>query len=340
VGQTIVFCRLSKRRSGWAFGLLLFTATFSPLSAQPRAVTVAADNSGDFPTVGAALDSGATVIRIKPGVYKQVLNITRNGVQLRGLGDKPQDVVLTFDNSSATAGGTTKSASVTVSGDDFYAENLTFENSYSRDRTLRQEGSQAVAIKITGDRAVFRKVRFLGHQDTLYPNSKRCDPDAGPCVPARQYFSECYIEGNVDFIFGDAIAYFDRCEIHALANPLVYLTAQSKHYAEEKSGYVFDHCRITAAAGTRVYLGRPWRAYSTVVFLDTELPAEIVPEGWREWEHDGKPSLPTSFYAEYHSTGPGAKPESRRQLTPAEASRFALKTFLSGDDQWDPTKLH
>jgi pectin methylesterase-like acyl-CoA thioesterase len=144
----------------------------------------------------------------------------------------------------------------------------------------------------------------------------------------------------VDFIFGDAIAYFDRCEIHALANPLVYLTAQSKHYAEEKSGYVFDHCRITAAAGTRVYLGRPWRAYSTVVFLDTELPAEIVPEGWREWEHDGKPSLPTSFYAEYHSTGPGAKPESRRQLTPAEASRFALKTFLSGDDQWDPTKLH
>jgi pectin methylesterase-like acyl-CoA thioesterase len=340
VGQTIVFCRLSKRRSGWAFGLLLFTATFSPLSAQPRAVTVAADNSGDFPTVGAALDSGATVIRIKPGVYKQVLNITRNGVQLRGLGDKPQDVVLTFDNSSATAGGTTKSASVTVSGDDFYAENLTFENSYSRDRTLRQEGSQAVAIKITGDRAVFRKVRFLGHQDTLYPNSKRCDTDAGPCVPARQYFSECYIEGNVDFIFGDAIAYFDRCEIHALANPLVYLTAQSKHYAEEKSGYVFDHCRITAAAGTRVYLGRPWRAYSTVVFLDTELPAEIVPEGWREWEHDGKPSLPTSFYAEYHSTGPGAKPESRRQLTPAEASRFALKTFLSGDDQWDPTKLH
>jgi pectin methylesterase-like acyl-CoA thioesterase len=309
------------------------------LSAQPRSVTVAADNSGDFPTVGAALDSGATVIRIKPGVYKQVLNITRSGVQFRGLGDKPQDVILTFDNSSATAGGTTKSASVTVSGDDFYAENLTFENSYSRTHPLRQEGSQAVAIKITGDRAVFRRVRFLGHQDTLYPNSKRCESDSGPCVPARQYFSECYIEGHVDFIFGDAIAYFDRCEIHALANPLVYLTAQSKHYADEKSGYVFDHCRITAEPGSRVYLGRPWRAFSTVVYLDTELPAEIVPEGWHEWEHDGKPSLPTSFYAEYHSTGPGANPK-RRQLTPEEVQRFALKNFLSGDDQWDPTKVH
>src|SRR6185369_13670416 len=261
------------------------------------------------------------------------------GVQLRGLGTKPQDVVLTFDNSSATAGGTTKSASVTVSGDDFYAENLTFENSYSRTRPLSQEGSQAVAIKITGDRAVFRRVRFLGYQDTLYPNGRRCETDRGPCEPARQYFSECYIEGNVDFIFGDAIAYFDRCEIHALPHALVYLTAQSKHYAEEKSGYVFDHCRITAAPGAKVYLGRPWRAYSTVVFLDTEMPAEIVAEGWHEWEHDGKPSLPTSFYAEYHSTGPGANPN-RRQLTREEAARFSLRNFLAGDDQWDPTKIN
>jgi pectin methylesterase-like acyl-CoA thioesterase len=308
--------------------------------AQPRTVTVATDGSGDFPSVAAALESGAGVIRIKPGIYKQVLNITRSGAQLRGLGDRPEQVVLTYDNSSATAGGTTKSASVTVSGDDFYAENLTFENSYSRTRPLSQEGSQAVAIKITGDRAVFRRVRFLGYQDTLYPNSKRCQTDGGPCEPARQYFSECYIEGNVDFIFGDAIAFFDRCEIHALPHSQVFLTAQSKHYAEEKSGYVFDHCRITAVPGARVYLGRPWRAYSTVVFLDTEMPAEVVSEGWHEWEHDGKSSLPTSFYAEYRSTGPGARPDTRRQLTPVEAVRFSLKNFLAGDDQWDPTKVH
>jgi pectin methylesterase-like acyl-CoA thioesterase len=321
-----------------AVGVALLAAT---LYCQPRAVTVAADGSGDFTSVGAALESGARIIRIRPGVYKQVLNVTQDGVQLRGLGAKPQDVVLTYDNSNATAGGTTKSASVTVSGDDFYAENLTFENSYSRTRPLSQEGSQAVAIKIMSDRAVFRKVRFLGYQDTLYANSKRCDTDQGPCVPARQYFSECYIEGNVDFIFGDALAYFDRCEIRALAHPLVYLTAQSKHYAGEKSGYIFDHCRITAEEGAaRVYLGRPWRAYSTVVFLDTDMPAAIVPEGWHEWEHDGKLSLPTSFYAEFRSQGPGARPDGRRQLTPAEAAQFALKPFLSGDDQWDPTKVH
>ena len=321
--------------------VFLLLAAIATAFGQPKAVTVAGDSSGDFTTVGAAIESGAKVIRIKPGTYRELLNITQSGIQLRGDGARPQDVVLTYDNSAGTAGGTTKSASITVSGDDFYAENLTMENSFSRTRPLKQEGSQAVALKITGDRAVFRKVRFLGYQDTLYANSRRCESGKGPCEPARQYFSECYIEGNVDFIFGDALAFFERCEIHALAHPVVMLTAQSRHYAEEKSGYVFDHCRITAEKGAdRVYLGRPWRACSTVVFLNTEMPAEIDREGWHEWEHDGKPSLPTSFYAEYRSQGPGARPDSRKQLNAAEAAGLALKTFLAGDDHWDPTQVH
>jgi pectin methylesterase-like acyl-CoA thioesterase len=309
-------------------------------AAQQRTFVVASDGSGDFPTVQAAVDAappGGAVIRIRPGVYRQVLNIAKPHIDLRGIGARPHDTVLTFDNSAGTAGGTTKSASVTVSGDEFYAENLTIENSFSRNRPLTQEGSQAVALKITGDRAAFRRVRFLGYQDTLYPNSKHCESDRGPCTPARQYFSDCYIEGNVDFIFGDALAYFDHCEIHALSHSVIYLTAQSRHYAEEESGYVFDHCRITAAQGAGpIYLGRPWRAFSTVVFLNTELPAGIAPDGWHEWEHDGKPSLPTSFYAEFQSTGPGAS-TSRRQLRPVEAARFTLPAFLAGADHWDPT---
>lgn len=303
-------------------------------------VTVAADGSGRFRTVGEALASGAEDIAIRPGAYKEHLDIARQGVRLRGLGARPQDVVLTYDLSSGTAGGTTKSASITVSGDDFYAENLTIENSFSRTRPLEQQGSQAVALKVMGDRAVFRRVRFLGYQDTLYPNSKRCESERGPCEPARQYFVDCYIEGNVDFIFGDALAYFENCEIHALAHPVVYVTAQSKKYAEQRSGYVFDHCRITADPGAKtVYLGRPWRAYGTVVFLDTSMPASIAPEGWREWEHDGKPSLPTAFYAERRSSGEGAN-RARRQLSAAEAARFGRKAFLTGEDGWDPTKTH
>jgi pectin methylesterase-like acyl-CoA thioesterase len=303
-------------------------------------VTVTADGSGQFRSVNEALDSGADDIRIRPGTYREHLAIARRGVHLRGLGARAEEVVLTFDLSAGTAGGTTNSASITVSGDDFYAENLTIENSFSRKRPLTEQGSQAVALKVTGDRAVFRRVRFLGYQDTLYANGKRCESESGPCEPARQYFADCYIEGNVDFIFGDALAYFENCEIHALAHPLVYLTAQSKRYEGERSGYVFDRCRITADAGAkRVYLGRPWRRYGTVVFLNTAMPAEIAAEGWHEWEHDGQPSLPTAFYAERGSTGPGANP-ARRQLTAAEAARFERKTFLAGEDGWDPTKVH
>ena len=305
-----------------------------------QAAVVAPDGSGDFKTISAALASGANDIRIKPGFYKELLVIDRPQVQLRGLGVKPQDVVLSYDLSAGTAGGTTKSASVTVSGDDFLAENLTIENTFSRTRPLAHEGSQAVALKVTADRAVFRRVRFLGYQDTLYPASKRCESDSGPCTPARQFFEDCYIEGNVDFIFGDAVAFFERCEIHALAHSTIMLTAQSKHYPEERSGYVFDHCRITADAGVQhVYLGRPWRSYATVVYLDTEMPEAIEPAGWHEWEHNGKQSLPSAFYAEYHSTGSGAN-SARRQLTDAEAAQFERQKFLAGDDNWDPTKVH
>ena len=110
----------------------------------------------------------------------------------------------------------------------------------------------------------------------------------------------------MDFIFGDALAFFERCEIHALAHQVVYLTAQSKHYAEEKSGYVFDHCRITVEKGAdRVYLGRPWRAYSTVVWLETEMPAQL-----------GAPSLGFGIF----QTPPNRYPPARPLQLLAEAS--------------------
>jgi pectinesterase len=291
--------------------------------------TVAADGSADFKTVQAAVDAAPPIgvsISIRPGLYREKLVINKAHIQLRGTGTKASDVVLSYDDSAGTVGGTTKSASVTVSGDDFYAENLTVENTFSRTRPLKQEGSQAVALKITGDRSVLRNVRFLGFQDTLYPTG------AG----SRQYFVDCYIEGNVDFIFGNAKAFFENCEIHSLAHQVVYITAQSKLHEDEQSGYVFDHCRLTADPDAKiVYLGRPWRAYATVVFINTKMDTPIAPEGWHEWEHDGKPSLPTVFYAEYKSSGPGANP-ARKQLSDAEAKRFALTAFFDG---WNPAEV-
>ena len=292
--------------------------------------TVAADGSADFKTVQAAIDAALAtggVIYIRPGTYREKLVVNKDHIQLRGKGSDASKVVLSYDDSAGTAGGTTKSASVTVSGSDFYAENLTMENTFSRTRALTPEGSQAVALKISGDRSVLRNVRFLGFQDTLYANGK----------PARQYFADCYIEGNVDFIFGDARAFFENCEIHSLAHSVVYITAQSKLHEDEKSGYVFDHCRLTAdPSAKKIYLGRPWRAYAAVVFMNTQLGPGIAPEGWHEWEHDGKPSLPTVFYAEYKSSGEGANP-ARKQLSDAETKPFDLTAFFDG---WNPREIH
>jgi pectin methylesterase-like acyl-CoA thioesterase len=162
------------------------------------------------------------------------------------------------------------------------------------------------------------------------------------CTPARQYFADCYIEGNVDFIFGDGDSVFENCEIHNTPHQGGYVTAQSKRYPEQDSTYVFNHCKLTAEpnVGT-VWLGRPWRAYASVVFMNTEMGPHIGAAGWREW-HPGETNyLETAFYAEYNSSGPGAHPGERdphaKHLTAAEAARFETKRFLAGSDGWDPT---
>ena len=165
----------------------------------------------------------------------------------------------------------------------------------------------------------------------------------GECVTGRQYYADCYIEGHVDFIFGDAKAVFENCEIHSIAHgPGGYLTAQSNTRPDQDAGYVFNHCKITADAGAGdVYLGRPWREYSTVIFMNTDIEAPIVPVGWSDWKSAPQPRLPTATYAEFHSTGPGANPAAResyaKQLTAAEAKKYETKVYLAGPDGWDPT---
>lgn len=310
-------------------------------------MVVAADGSGDFRTVQEAVNAlsedGGT-IRVRPGTYREVVTINNSHIRLEGTDSDPSKAVIVFNKSHGTAGGTLVSASVSVNGDDFYAQNITFANDFSLGRPLA-EGSQAVALLVRGDRAVFRHVRLIGFQDTLYAGSKSCVSEQGPCVPSRQYFSDCYVEGNVDFIFGDSKAFFHGCEIHALANSVVFLTAQSKHYPDEPSGYVFDDCKITAAPGaTDVYLGRPWRPYSTVVFMNTDMDAHINPAGWREWTPGETRKLDTSFYAEYRSHGSGANMGQRdphsKQLSKKGARAYAAKAFLAGSDHWDAAKVH
>jgi pectin methylesterase-like acyl-CoA thioesterase len=198
---------------------------------------------------------------------------------------------------------------------------------------------------VRADRAVLRHVRLLGAQDTLYASSRGCMKEGGECVTGRQYYSDCYIEGHVDFIFGDAKAVFENCEVHSIPHgPGGYLTAQSNTRPDQDAGYVFNHCKITADAGAGdVYLGRPWRDFSTVIFMNTDIEAPIVAAGWSDWKSGPQPRLPTATYAEFNSTGAGANAKARepysKQLTAQEAKKYEAKAYLAGADGWDPTAM-
>jgi pectin methylesterase-like acyl-CoA thioesterase len=291
--------------------------------------------------VNAAPDTGA-VIKIRPGVYREVVHVDKPKIQFRGETDDWTKVVLVHGNSAASTCGTGCSATLFVTGDDFFAGNMTIANDYSKTSDVP---SQAVALSLRADRAVLRHVRLLGAQDTLYASSIGCMNGQSECKTGRQYYTDCYIEGHVDFIFGDAKAVFESCEIHSITHVAGgYLTAQSNTRQGQDAGYVFNHCKLTADPGSGpIYLGRPWRDYSTVIYLNTEMGGHIMPAGWFDWKSAPQPRLPTATYAEFNSTGPGANPKARdpysKQLTAQEARKYETRAYLAGKDGWNPTTV-
>ena len=184
---------------------------------------------------------------------------------------------------------------------------------------------QAVALHTEGDRLTFVNCRFLGHQDTIYTGNAK----------TRLFFSNCYIEGTTDFIFGPSTAWFENCDILCKANS--YITAASTP-KDVTYGYIFNKCRITAAPGVeKVFLGRPWRDYGYTLFMHCQLPREILPEGWHHWREEAKQ---TARYMEYDNYGEGAATKGRvnwsRQLTKKEAQAITLERVFSISDTWTP----
>ncbi|MGA8043436.1 MAG: pectinesterase family protein [Terracidiphilus sp.] len=301
-------------------------------------LTVAPDGSAAFHSLAEAIgqlpDTGGS-IAVQPGIYREVVTIRKPHVRIYGLDPDPAKTVLVFSNTGPKSAGTFNSATVFVEADNVSIDNLTIANDAGTGK------GQAVALAVTADRAAFHHLRLLGAQDTLFAAARYCYGDYGPCVPTRQYFRDSTIAGNTDFIFGDSQAVFDRCTLHGIPGREVMYTAQGRHYAAQQSGYVFDHCTLTADPGdARITLGRPWRPHATVVYLNTRIDAPVIPAGWTEWPRFGQPSLSTAFFAEFHSTGPGASPATREpyshQLTPAQAERWNPRHFLAGHDGWDP----
>jgi pectin methylesterase-like acyl-CoA thioesterase len=148
----------------------------------------------------------------------------------------------------------------------------------------------------------------------------------------------------VDFIFGNGLAVFENCEIHSNQHSIGFLTAQGKLREDEQSLFVFNHARLTADPGVaHVWLGRPWRPLASVVFLNTEMGAHIEPGGFREWHPGDTNYMDSVFFAEYNSTGPGARTAERdpriKKLTASEALRYETTRILRGKDNWNPTAV-
>jgi pectinesterase len=315
------------------------------------------ESTTEYPTIQMAMDHhpfagpapgkdgrpARVYIEIAPGTYHERVIITQNHTNITfiGKGKSPEEVVITNSLNAKQAGGTFFTETVEINGAGFEADNLTFEN------TAGNTG-QAVAVANRSDRSVFKHCRFLGHQDTLFA-------DYG-----RQYYVDSYIEGGVDFIFGNATAAFDHTELHA--NGPGYLTAQSRTAPDQTTGYVILNSRVTssidhtaqpissntsfagaksiASAKGTTGLGRPWRPYSRVIYINTELPADLNPAGWNNWNNPANEK--TAYYAESNSTGPGASPATRvpwsHQLTPAETKKYLPEIFLRGSDDWRPSE--
>jgi pectinesterase len=316
--------------------MLILTGTLALIASVQNpagaSAIVAADGSAQYRTVQEAINAAPQdtspdrrwVIFIKTGTYHELLYVQREKHFVMLVGEDPLKTIITYGLKAGDTGpdgtpiGTFRTSTAVIDADDFSAENLTFENAAG-------PNGQALAIRVDGDRVVFRNCRFLGWQDTVFV-------DRG-----RQYFEDSVITGHVDFIFGGATAFFERCRVHAVGNG--YLTAASTPQ-EAVHGLVFAHGSITGEPGVKTYLGRPWRAYSAVAFVQTEMSDTVRPEGWHNWDHPEREQ--TTRYAEFGTTGPGASANRVKwahALAAAAAAKLTVDAVLGGVDKWDPRRV-
>lgn len=317
--------------------VLLFPVlnTIAQQQTYPKRLVVALDGSGNYKTIQEAVNAmrdfsqEEVTIFIKKGIYKEKLVIPSWKTHIRLEGESRDSTIITNDDFSGKPlpGGmdvqsgrdkfsTFNSYTVLVRGNDFWAENLTIQNTSGR-------VGQAVALHAEGDRCVILNCRLLGNQDTLYVGiDSSC-----------QYYKDCYIEGTTDFIFGPATVLFQSCTIKSLSNS--YITAASTTPAQ-KFGFVFMDCTLIAdTAAKKVLLGRPWRPHARTVFINTNMGDHISATGWDNWRNPENEK--TAYYAEYNSKGPGANAKGRaawsHQLAKNEAKIYTMKNIFGN---WSP----
>ncbi|GAB2277419.1 hypothetical protein Dimus_012126 [Dionaea muscipula] len=270
-------------------------------------ITVSNSGRGDFIKVQDAIDSIPlknvqwTRIFVMPGVYEERVEIHR---------EKPCIVIEGRSHRITTITNNYNTTTFRASADNFVAKRITFQNTY--------KGGPAQALAVEGDKCLFRFCGFVGFQDTLWD------------IMGRHYFYSCYIEGSIDFIYGQGQSVYEKAVIRTTNSTFPgYITAQGRNSPDDPSGFVFIGCYVSGNGST--YLGRAYGSYSRVVFRKTYFDDVIQPLGWDSWFYGGQ-HLNDITYVEVGCFGPGANTSNRvhwmKNLTKAEVKGYKVSTFI------------
>ncbi|KAK8970981.1 putative pectinesterase/pectinesterase inhibitor 24 [Platanthera guangdongensis] len=291
-------------------------------------VVVAQDGSGKYKTISAALTKVPTesnkkfVIYVKKGVYYENVVVETNMWNVVFVGDGMESTVVSARLNFVDGTPTFSSATFAVFGKGFVAVDMAFRN------TAGPAKQQAVALLASADLAAFYRCKFDANQDTLYVHS------------LRQFYRECNIFGTVDFIFGNAAVVFQSCNILPrlpIPGQQDTITAQGKVDPNQNTGISIHNCTI--------YLGRPWKPYSTTVYMRTMMAGIINPAGWLPWNGLGTAVPDTIFYSEYQNYGPGSILKNRvkwkglRVMNSKQARKFTVRGFIGGNSWLSKTGI-
>jgi pectinesterase len=325
---------------GLIAGLLASVAVTASagVSSAATAITVAADGSGNHLTLqaGIAAASTGTVITVKPGTYQGQVSISaaKSGITIKGSTGTATDIVITGKVSQADSGSASGSATLLNLAKNTTITGVTIRNTYG-------SGSQALALYMGGDRQVYRNVRILGRQDTLLS----WGGTGGAQV--RQYLYKSYIEGDVDFIYGNGAVVIDTTTIASLnrsSSNNGYITAAATH-SSNPYGILITRSTLTSTAATQtVALGRCWHAGGStsaigqVLIRDSALGGHIRQAG--AWQDMGGFSWKTCRFSEYNNSGSGrsAGTSDRPQLSASTAANYTATRYLAGSDGWNPVQ--
>ncbi|KAL9225404.1 hypothetical protein vseg_001335 [Gypsophila vaccaria] len=298
-------------------------------------IIVAQDGSGTVKTLSEAIkkapeNSGRRIIiLVKAGVYREAnLKVGRKKTNLWFLGEGRGRTVISGQLSVGHDQITTfHTASFAATGTGFVARDISFVNEAG------PGNHQAVALRVGADHAVVYRCEIKGYQDTLYVHSQ------------RQFFRECDIYGTVDFIFGNAAVVFQHCTMWA-RKPMPLqkntITAQNRKDPNQNTGISIHMCETRPTMDLApvkstypTYLGRPWKTFSRVVYMESYLGDHIDPSGWLAW-NDTAP-VDKLYYGEYGNTGPRADVSMRVKwpglyvtMSKVDALKFTVAQFIYG----------